>query len=420
MSKGDKSDLTRLEDLGQFDHQDDPEIDLILTPEKNKAVSLDELNEETNEQITISSDQKESSEDLTSELSTAFKSDDDRSSLLEPLPDPLSKEEDSSPEFQNTDELSFTTPEAPSPPEIPLDENETTTFSAPTDAQEPTSDEIQFNQNEDPPIETKSNLEMPEEYDSISSPIFPTQPPSPPRRKPEDFQDIKSFAQSISYGKVSIGGNPPYSIVLKDIRFQEDAQEIFSILEEHDLVTPDTQEAIKQGIQHGAVLISQISEYSAIYLAHRLRRFDMEIMVGLSEELHHSKNYENEHRGLVSRENIKQNHTEHLNLNENPISLDNIILATTPTLEGYHINRYIEILTEHALLDEADFMAANSNLIETQIYDELVQRMKNRAFKLKCNGILGVNFQFIPLSSPNSQTRYKVICTGNAVMLSDK
>lgn len=410
MSKGDKSDITRLEDLGQFDHLDDPEIDQILAPKKKKAVSLDELGDDISDAPPPALPVEESSDEFTSELSTAFKSDDDPFSSEESLPEiPAEETPPESPV-----EINFDTPEEENTPK-PSDD----IFSVSAPVEETVSEEIEFTQSEPTTTELTSEPE-PVETNFLSSPVFKTPESPTPRRKPEDFQDVKNFAQNISYGKVSVGGNPPYSVVLKGIRFQEDAQEILSILEEHGLMTPDTQDTIKQGIEHGAVLISQISEYSAIYLAHKLRRFDMEIMVGLSEELHQSKNYENEHRGLINKENIKQNHAEHLDLSENPIALDNIILATTPTLEGYRINRYIDILTEHALLEEADFLEANSRLEETQIYNELVGRLKNRAFKLKCNGILGVNFQFIPVTSQNSQTRYKVICSGNAVMLSDQ
>ncbi len=410
MSKGDKSDITRLEDLGQFDHLDDPEIDQILAPKKKKAVSLDELGDDISDEPPPALPVEESSDEFTSELSTAFKSNDDPFSSEESLPEIPAEE--TPPE--NPVEINFDTPEEENTPK-PSDD----IFSVSAPVKETVSEEIEFTQSEPTTTELTSEPE-PVETNFLSSPVFKTPEPPTPRRKPEDFQDVKNFAQNISYGKVSVGGNPPYSVVLKGIRFQEDAQEILSILEEHGLMTPDTQDTIKQGIEHGAVLISQISEYSAIYLAHKLRRFDMEIMVGLSEELHQSKNYENEHRGLIYKENIKQNHAEHLDLSENPIALNNIILATTPTLEGYRINRYIDILTEHALLEEADFLEANSRLEETQIYNELVGRLKNRAFKLKCNGILGVNFQFIPVTSQNSQTRYKVICSGNAVMLSDQ
>ena len=411
MSKGDKSDITRLEDLGQFDHLDDPEIDQILAPQKNKAVSLDELNDDVSDEPPPAPPVEESSDEFTSELSTAFKSDDDPFSSEESLPEIPS--EDSPPE--NPTEINFETPEEEISPQASDD-----IFSDNTPVVEETvSEEIEFAQSEPTTTEMTPEPE-PVETNFLSSPVFKTPEAPVPRRKPEDFQDVKNFAQNISYGKVSVGGNPPYSVVLKGIRFQEDAQEILSILDEHGLMTPDTQETIKQGIEHGAVLISQISEYSAIYLAHKLRRFDMEILVGLSEELHQSKNYENEHRGLINKENLKQNHAEHLDLNENPIALDNIILATTPTLEGYRINRYIDILTEHALLEEADFLEANGRLEGTQVYNELVGRLKNRAFKLKCNGILGVNFQFIPVTAHSGQTRYKVICSGNAVMLSDQ
>lgn len=409
MSKGDKSDLTRLEDLAHFEHLDDPEIDLLLAPprenetEEGQGISLDQLSDETTEN------------EITSELSSAFTSDEDSIAADEipALPEdeaPSDTLEETPPQFQ--EEIPTFSPES-----TPEESSETPDFSnfelSSEEVTPKNEEEIQFTQEEKaPPV-----VEEPREF---QAPPQKDHPPiaEPPRRKSEDFQDVKNFAQSISYGKVSVGGNPPFSLMLKNIRYKEDAEDILSILDEHGLLTPDSEEIIKTGIKHGAVLISQISEYSAIFLAHKLRRFNLDIMVGLSEELHQSKNYENSERGLIQRENLQQNHAEHLDLDENPIALENIIITTGPTLPGYKVTRYVELLTEQALIEEEELTQADSNLEETQVYSELVERLKSKAFKLRCNGILGLNYQFLPIPTQN-QTRYKIICTGNAVVLSN-
>ena len=99
-----------------------------------------------------------------------------------------------------------------------------------------------------------------------------------------------------------------------------------------------------------------------------------------------------------------QNHEEDIDLDETPIALENIILTTSPTLPGYKVSRYVDILTDQANISEEELTEADSNLEQTQVYAELVSRLKTKAFKLKCNAILGVNFQFLPIPS-STQTR---------------
>ncbi len=430
MSKGDKSDLTRLEDLGQFEHLEDPKVDQLLTPHKKPAtdpVSLDDLaNDPT-------------SPDITSEMSGAFTSDEPNAESEEvpEVPEiPSENSEDDAPPSFNGGEVSFDTPSfeesTEAPPEIPSQDESENTFTEPVFSESfgeelnieetPHTDEVQFSATLETPLPASTNNDplppLSFEEEAVEKPVYKAPEPSIPRRKPEDFQDIKNFAQSISYGKVSLGGNPPYSLMLKGIRYKDDGEEILSILDEHGLITQDTKNAIQTGIKHGAVLISQISEYAAVYLAHKLRRFNVDIMVGLSEELHHSKSYENDQHGIIQKDQLMQNREEDINLDDTPIALENIILTTTPTLPGYKVSRYVDILTDQATISEEELTQADSNLEQTQVYAELISRLKTKAFKLKCNAILGVNFQFLPIPSA-AQPQYKIVCTGNAVLLSD-
>jgi len=380
MSKGDKSDLTLLDDLEKFEHHEDPEVDLLLTPKGPEAISPEELPPETPFEIPENE--------------------------VEDTAEPISEE------VIEENDLEFTTTQS-----HPLEDHEKKndlTQEIKEQEQQHQTETPSFN-NELPFVDETPNESADEIHDKTHDKTI-----EEPRYQPENFKDVNTFAQNISYGQVKAGGNPPFSVMLKNIRFKEDAEEILSILEEHGLLTADSEKDIRQGIFHGAVLISQISEYSAIYLAHKLRRFDMDILLGLSEELHHSKNYENESTSPINKENIHQNHSENLDLTSSPITFENIIISTTPSLEGYRINRYIEILTEHALLDEDEFASVGNAIEKTQIYDELIKRLKNTAYRLRCNAVLGVNFQFIPLVSSHAQARYKIICTGNAVILSNQ
>ncbi len=277
----------------------------------------------------------------------------------------------------------------------------------------------------------------------------------------ENFQDLRDFGNAITYGVVTTGGNPPFSLILRNVKFEEDAEDIKILLREHGLVSDENEETITQGLQQGSLLISQISEYSAIFLAHKLRRFDVEIRIGLSDQLHPSKSYTREGRGLVSKYNLRQNHRESLADFNTDIEVEDIKMSTTPTLDGYNIHRYVDVITSHTLIEEDelkrlhDINESNSTeheegdqdlilgeLLEqfptkdhenvpteqfdlglNEIYKELVVELRNEAYKIEANAVVGINFNITPLmirSGNNTNVNYKITCSGNAVWVVDQ
>jgi len=294
--------------------------------------------------------------------------------------------------------------------------------------------------------------------------------------KPVSFEDVRDFAQNITYGMVGIGGNPPFSIILTKLKYVEDTEDILGILNEHGLINDDNEEDITQSLTHGNLLISQINEYSAIYLAHKFRRFDCNITVGLSDELHPSKSYDHDQKGLVNKSNLYQNKSESFNLDKAPVDVNSIILATTPSLESFKIDQYIDIITEHTIIDEDDLerfhyqQEVQNSIAETapaaedgtsfdpieelkkfreqlgddieedelmaqyglglnEIYRQLAEKLKHKAYLMKGNAVVGINYQLTPLgnvaiqdqeNADKSKTRYKITCTGNVVLLTDQ
>lgn len=269
----------------------------------------------------------------------------------------------------------------------------------------------------------------------------------------QNFEDLRQFAERISYGAVAQGGNPPFSLVLRGIRYQEDADDIQIILREHGLVSDDNQQSIEQGLANGSLLISQISEYSAIYLAHKFRRFDLDVIVGLSDEIHPSQSYDADARGLVSKQNIRQNIHESINLDRSPVKIQNIILSTTPTLEGYTIQEYLSVISHHNILSASEieeFSTINTSTgdeivdaiqkdltevlekhgthdsevlmpfgqgLET-LYKEMADALRTKALKIGANAIVGINYQLTPVfanQSGSTDVQYKVTCLGSAV-----
>ena len=57
-----------------------------------------------------------------------------------------------------------------------------------------------------------------------SKPHLLPQCQTPPRH--ENLEEIKSFGDKISFGEVQAGGNPPFSVIARNIIFQEDAESI--------------------------------------------------------------------------------------------------------------------------------------------------------------------------------------------------
>lgn len=253
-----------------------------------------------------------------------------------------------------------------------------------------------------------------------------TQAPSAPTR--ETFQDVRRFSENITYGNVALGGNPPFSIVLKKIKYHEDGEAITSILEEHGLINDSNRQVMTMSIEHGTLLLSQLSEYAAIYLCHKLRRFNLEILMGLSEEIRPSKSYENEEKGLVTKSNLRQNKTSHHEFKENEIKQEDIILSLDSRLDAMQIVRYIDIISSHKVVleselrqnsdEEEDYQENIADLSQSEIFDQLKERLRARAFELKANAVVGITYQITPLTE-GMDREFKITCTGNAVWLID-
>jgi uncharacterized protein YbjQ (UPF0145 family) len=301
--------------------------------------------------------------------------------------------------------------------------------------------------------------ELAQELDHTPPPVMgvSSQDQAPITTTRENFQDLRDFGNSITYGLVQTGGNPPYSLIVRQLKFEEDARDILILLREHGLVTSENEETISQGLEQGSLLISQISEYSAIYLAHRLRRFDLDLRIGLSDQLHPSKSYNPENKGLVSKHNLSQNFQEDVILEDRVVHIEDIVMATTPTIEGYSIYKYLDVMTSHTIIKEDELkrisgaidneeleqdsgfslkssvyeslhqeesdMMNNYSLGLNEIYQELSIELKNQAFKLEANAVVGINFALTPMidsGSAKGNTTYKITCSGNAVWIVDK
>ncbi len=432
---GDKRDLTRIEDLSEYLHEDDAEVDrqlqgdlpptpvadLDLLPDEEESDALPPTPFVDSEDGSEDGNHDESSEaNLESSLSFEDSntdealdfSDDGESEAFSFDADASAEETDFPTEFDFSDEST-------SENEKTAQNNDSYDFADHTDAGLSDDD-----------LKTTSLIggktstqEVVEKTSSFVESSFQHAKPSPDF-KTENFNEVQQYARSLTYGAMTQGGNPPFSIVLRHIKYQEDCEDILIIMRDHGLVNDDSEKEMKRALESGSLLVSQLSEYSAIYLAHRLRRFDLELQLGLSDELHPSKSYGREQERLINRTSLKQNHHESFQASTHSIDLNSIIITTSATLPGQQVLRYLGVITEHALVDEAQLqkLSIDNNSDETsEIYDLLAQRLKGKVLRKGGNALLGLNYQLTPMANSmgDHKIAYKVTCSGTAVFLSD-
>jgi uncharacterized protein YbjQ (UPF0145 family) len=274
---------------------------------------------------------------------------------------------------------------------------------------------------------------------------------------PENFKQLQQFAKNMSYGNMAKEGTPPFSIVIKDIKFEEDVEDILILLKELKVIVEEDEEKAKESLERGSMLLPRLGEYSAITICHKLRRFDINILMGLTEEINPPKSYQSDDRGLTTKHNIYNNRKHNWNFDNNEIGIQDIIVSTTATLNGYDITDYITVATEFIIVDmenftsnqeeqdkivtteienienqdsNIDFFNANINLLSTteklsiqDIYKSLIEKLKAQAVDKKANAVVGINFQVSPIliDDDNSiKSRYQVTCSGSIVWVIKK
>ncbi|MBP9679906.1 MAG: hypothetical protein KBD76_00760 [Bacteriovorax sp.] len=409
-----RHDLTRIEDLSEFLHEEDPQLESIL----------EDLQGQFNHTESAPLTEIDSLSEVNGDLEMEEEKD------LPPLPTGLDEgleetPEDIPPSFSD-DEATFTNNDPFEAGEF--NQTDLSTEMPLDDDQSSSEDEsISF---DDPPSFYQENSET--ESSFIDPPLAP-----------EKFDEVKTFAQNFSYGQILGGGNPPFSLLLRNLIYHEDKEDIMTLLNEFGLINEANREDTHKALELGSLLIPQISEYSAIVLAHKLRRFDCDLEIGLSDEIHPSKNGEINPRGLIKKESLHQNKTEHFILGPEEIRLEDIIVSTTPSLVGYIIKKYIGVQTAFSIIDEEELEREryiqehkrSSDPIpfpemplfeETQassfahLFLDLADQLKNKAVKERANAILGLSYQLTPLpflKSDGSQKCYQLTCSATLAVV---
>lgn len=379
-----KKDLTRIEDLGEYLHElTEDEEDIPDFPAEN---SIENSEEDSPFESSFESSFETTEEpDFESSFDTSFASEDNQSE--EASTDFLSESEGSS-DFGSNLEFSEATFETEEP--FTLSE------SSPDEELEP--------------LEELSPEPDPE---PILSPAF--EEPVREYKTPENFEDLKKFAESTSFTGMSAEGNPSFSVLIRNVQFIEDVNDIIALMRELKLIS-DSEEELKNRLMRGTLLVPRISEYAAIYLAHKLRRFDIDIQVGLSDEIHPPKHKEAPEVGMVSKFNLYQNQSHHFHFDDPKLDISHIIVAATPGLEGHQVVRYQGVASEHKMI-ESYLVEDESSEEIPRYYQELAQKLKAHALRAHANAVVGLNYQLTPLPSEfgSSSAKYRLTCTGNLV-----
>lgn len=393
----DKRDLTRIEDLGEFIHELEKMDDLAAgedwpseTPDLPTFPEENEGSDEGTRVFNVS--------DLVEET---FESQDEKTTTFQ---NPFTDDEETPPEItEENNEL----PDAFNSEEFQGDFN---TEDSEEVSDFETSDDFlaSINTTED----TDDFADLPEE----STPILDTQTIQMDKYKaPETFEDLKKFSEDSSFTGLAQEGNPSFSVMIKDVRFVEDVNDIVSLLREMNLLG-DSEETNKNRLMRGTLLIPRISEYSAVFLTHKLRRFDIDLQMGLSDEIHPPKHQESPEIGVISKYSLYQNHAHNFHFDDPKLELNQIIVSATATLEGYQVVRYQGVASEHKMLDSKIVEDESSSEIPAH-YQELAQKLRAHALKNNSNAIVGLNYQLtpIPFEYGVNGYKYRLTCTGNLV-----
>jgi len=285
---------------------------------------------------------------------------------------------------------------------------------------------------------------------------------------PEQFEEFKNFAKTMTFSNFSSEGNPPFSIILKNISYVEDVDEIVRILIELEIITSEDTKLTSDMLSRGQLLIPRLSEYAAIYLCHKLRRFDVDILMGLTEEISPPKSYNSNDRGPSSKRTIYSNKKHNFTFDK-ITQFDEVLATTLSQISNYQVVKYLGVITEVKKLTTSEMRESNiedqiieqvdstqhdelhmaqikrENIIASEsqnkfsyldfyhntsksksgikidsVYQELVSKLKVKAKDSNANGIIGINFSINPISTEEylkTGPEYQILCTGNMVWI---
>lgn len=387
-SKKSKGDLTSLFDLSDFEHADDPEAEAYF---ENKNL---EEQDDDNEDLPNESEGFESAEeevfpaaDLTQ---TEFN------------PQAIFDSEDDDSETQIDEQL-----------DDQSDEEFETNFD---DFESEIIDELddKFDALEEDHNEILDNVQL-------AATIIATDETATHYEK---FDDIQKFAKNSHYGPVSAKGEPPFSMIIEDIKYQEDANKILSILKEYGFTNQSNELIISKGLERGSTIISRVSEFAVIFLYTKLSQLPIKLRVGPSDLIFASSSSEHTHQGSVSTDHLMQNREDSKSLTTDDSS--SILFSSQSEIQGYTVQEflghYFESLVFQAYPEAGDLDQSIDQLeareVFTQKKDEVVAKLTEKLQSIQANA--GIDFEVITqalFTEEKQEYTYQITAKCNAVWI---
>ena len=158
-----------------------------------------------------------------------------------------------------------------------------------------------------------------------------------------------------------------------------------------------------------------------------------------AKEIFESKHYDDHPKGLVTKNNLHQNKTDHSFIS-NETGSPSIILSTMTSLQNFEILKYLDIVTATQTISEQELSEFSKPSSETPLpskeeknnytlkladtYAFLAAELKQKALKKGGNAVIGITYQITPLRPTPThkkpeEIQYKISCTGNIVLVRD-
>jgi len=227
------------------------------------------------------------------------------------------------------------------------------------------------------------------------------------------LEEIKSFGNQVSPAG-SLKTPIPFSVLISDIRFVEDAERILQALKSEKFEIELS--SVEAQLKRGKVLIPRISEYAAMWLSRKLRSIEANLIVGPSDEILPTKEDPREKNAtpLVSRRTLRQNQIEGLNFSELPKHYQDIIVTTAPQIPGENIGSYRGVVSTAKPIP----LEMNAEEAIDEMSEQVLGLLRQKALNKQANALLGVQVTVQPLpDSSESDSSYQVVATGTAVRL---
>lgn len=262
--------------------------------------------------------------------------------------------------------------------------------------------------NSDTEIESEPKIEFTESkpFQTLSTDQLPTVTEiiSPTIQDVTHLNSIKEFADNIKIGDTITEANPAYSLFAEVNNNEHKKKMIIGIITQEKLqITPQDLEV---QLENGKLLIPQISEYTAIYLAMKLRDVVENIHIGPSNLIFESKTLNEENNKKTNLNSTLYIESEQLDSEFKIDTPNDIITSNSSELSGFKIESIISAISTSKIINNPEEFDSAS--------EEIRAELCKKAFRLKANGLIAISFTLKTIPASDQSL---VIGSATAVLL---